>query len=77
MSSEHKPKRKYTVSAKVLAANRENLKKALAARKPAGYADDEIVIQQWEEILRLNRHHQAEGRGSEHPGRQVPKGFST
>jgi hypothetical protein len=35
MDSEHKPKGKYTVSAKVLAANRENLKKALAARKPA------------------------------------------
>jgi hypothetical protein len=29
------PKRKHTVSAKVLAANRENLKKALAARQPA------------------------------------------
>jgi hypothetical protein len=28
------PKRKYTVSAKVVAANRENLKKALTARKP-------------------------------------------
>jgi hypothetical protein len=35
MDSDRKPRRKYTVSTKVLAANRENLKKALAARKPA------------------------------------------
>jgi hypothetical protein len=35
MDSERKRKRRYTVSARVLAANRENLKKALAAHKLA------------------------------------------
>jgi len=41
--------------------NRKGVDRAAWKIKPSGYADDEIVIQQWDEILRMIATHQAQG----------------